>query len=271
VRGYPALLDEGQSVGLAVFLDEAEADAHHRAGVMRLYRLQTARDVTALQKRLPLPMPAQLVLSSLTGEQQSALEDLVDLIVEEAFHAGGTQFPRDPGSFRQRVESARTSLQAHAVRRCEQIGGILEQRRAFLGALNGVRANAGLADCIADMDRQLAFLFRPGFVREPDTWMHYPRYFKALSVRLERLRVDPSKDRTKWESIRPFQERFDQSLAQLSGKPIPPALGRFARLLQEFRVARFAPEVGAAEKVSPRRLEAAWLDVAKPVRRDTHS
>ena len=40
-------------------------------------------------------------------------------------------------------------------------------------------------------------------------------------------------------------------------------LRRFARLLQEFRVAQFAPELGTAEKVSPPRLQAAW-ETAEP-------
>jgi hypothetical protein len=57
---------------------------------------------------------------------------------------------------------------------------------------------------------------------------------------------------------------LDQSLKQLNGKPMSPELARFARLLRKFRVPRFAPEVGAAEKVSPQRLEAAWGTVTKP-------
>jgi hypothetical protein len=129
-----------------------------------------------------------------------------------------------------------------------------------------VPAGSVLAEMLADIDRQLAFLFRPGFLRGADLWQRYPRYFKALAVRLDRLKLDPFKDRTKWETVRPHQDLLDETLAALAGQPLPHARLRFATLLQEFRISQFAPEVGTLEKVSPKILQTLWSDSSQPGR-----
>ncbi len=295
VRGYPALVDEGKTVGVRLFLDAQLAGEHHIAGLLRLFRIQHHALVANLERRIPLPVPVQLSLSVLGGENQSALEDFVDLVIEEALlpvtadvrrrpgdeladHShlllasvatNQRDYPRDAATFHQRVEAARTSLHTLAAERGAILAKIMAERDAFIHKLTELRkarataASAGsvLAEMLTDIDHQLAFLFRPGFLRAEELWRRYPHYFKALAVRLERLKLDPFKDHTKWEAIRPFQELLDAKLAALPGRPLPPALLRFATLLQEFRVSQFAPEVGTLEKVSPKILQALWANV----------
>jgi ATP-dependent helicase HrpA len=160
-------------------------------------------------------------------------------------------------------------LHTLAAERGAALAEIMAERDTFIHKLTGLRkaratttpVGSILAEMLADIDHQLAFLFRPGFLRNEDLWRRCPHYFKGLAVRLERLKLEPFKDRTKWEAIRPFQELLDAKLAALPGKRLPPALLRFATLLQEFRVSQFAPEVGTLEKVSPKILQALWANV----------
>jgi ATP-dependent helicase HrpA len=250
------LIDEGDAVGLGVFLDETEARANHRAGLLRLYRLKLADGITALEKKLPVPTPVQLSLMTL-----GALDDFVELEIEESFDEDQAGPPRDAAAFQSRVTAAGRRLYALAETHGQQLAGLLEQRRALLDALTGLRRQSGCADGVADVERQLAFLFRPGFPRAPELWTRYPRYLKAIEIRLPRLKLDPGKDRAKGEPVRPFQARLDAHLERLGAGRLSPELERFAQLLQEFRVAQFAPEVGAAEKVSSPRLAAAWAAV----------
>ena len=156
-----------------------------------------------------------------------------------------------------------------AAERGVALAKIMAERDAFIHKLTDLRrakatttpVGSVLAEMLGDIDHQLAFLFRPGFLRSGDLWRRYSHYFKALAVRLERLKIEPFKDRTKWEAVRPFQELLDAKLAALPGRPLPPALLRFATLLQEFRISQFAPEVGTLEKVSPKILQALWAEV----------
>ena len=288
VRGYPALVDEGPTVGVRLFLDSQLARAHHRDGVVRLFRIQQPAVVANLERRIPLSVPVQLSLSVLGGEKQSALDDFVDLVIAAALLPvaaesgqpkgawridGDSQrhYPRDAVTFDQRAEAARTTLHAVAAELGVGLAEMIAQRDAFIHKLAELRkaratttpAGSVLAAMLTDIERQLAFLFRPGFLREAEGWHRYGHYFKALAVRWERLILDPFKDRAKWEAIRPFQEVLDAKLAEVPGRPTP-ALERFATLLQEFRVSQFAPEVGTLEKVSPKILQAFWSDSIAP-------
>ena len=50
--GYPALVDEGDSVGLRVFATPPEARISHERGCARLIRLVMARDLKSLRRDL---------------------------------------------------------------------------------------------------------------------------------------------------------------------------------------------------------------------------
>ncbi|NQU12235.1 DUF3418 domain-containing protein, partial [bacterium] len=260
--GYPALVDEGQTVGVRLFLDAGETQEQHAAGVVRLFRRCAAELVERFQKNLPVPQACQRALLALPGERGSALDDFVELLIEEVVRGGGPDaaYPRGPAVFRERVDAARSELFELASARADLLGRVMEQRAAALQAAGPVRSDAGAVPAVADIDRQLVFLFRPGFLGATDLLPHYPRYLRAVVIRLERLRLDPVKDRTKAGAVRPFQEQLDARWVKLQGRP-PPSLLRFATLLQEYRVAQFAQELGTAEKVSPKRLQTAWEKV----------
>ena len=273
VCGYPALVDEGVTVGVRLFLDSQLARSHHRDGVVRLFRIQQPAVVANLERRIPLSIPVQLSLSVLGGEKQSALEDFVDLVIAAALinPAAPGHYPRDGAIFHQRADAARTILPALAAELGVGLAEIIAQRDAFIHKLTELRkikatttpAGSVLAEMLTDIERQLAFLFRPGFLRSADGWHRYRHYFKALAIRLDRLKMDPFKDRAKWEAIRPFQELLDSKLAAAPGQPMP-AVQRFAELLQEYRVSQFAPEVGTLEKVSPKILQTFWSESIAP-------
>jgi ATP-dependent helicase HrpA len=79
-----------------------------------------------------------------------------------------------------------------------------------------------------------------------DRLAHLPRYLRAVQVRAERAAVNPARDAEKARPLTPFLRQD------------PPAKNRevYRWLLEEFRVSLFAQELGTAEPVSARRLEA---------------
>jgi ATP-dependent helicase HrpA len=262
--GYPALVDEGKTVGVRLFLDAPLAAERHVGGLLRLFRIQHADLVESLERRLPLPTTLQAWLGALGGENQNSLEDFMDLLIEGSLRDDVAGYPRDPAVFARRVEAARTALYATAEERGRTLGSLMDGRQTVMKRVGELR-NKGLTESgmLIDVDNQLAFLFRPGFLRGEDIWRRYPRYLQALTLRLERLKLNPAKDRSKWEVVRPFQELLDFRLAGSTGKRLPASLLRFSALLQEFRISQFAPELGTIEKVSPKVLEAAWSRVAE--------
>ncbi|MCC6936332.1 MAG: DUF3418 domain-containing protein, partial [Thermomicrobiales bacterium] len=63
--GYPALVDEGDGVGLRAFATPAEARISHERGCTRLVRLVLGRELKPLRRDLPINVQAELVYRAL--------------------------------------------------------------------------------------------------------------------------------------------------------------------------------------------------------------
>lgn len=116
-----------------------------------------------------------------------------------------------------------------------------------------------------DINEQLTHLLPRKFLTHtPAAWLtHFPRYIKAIQIRLSRLRAHgPERDVPLMEKVRPFWQGYLQRLGQHEQAGIQDAaLGDFRWLIEELRVQLFAQELPTAVVVSPRRLEKFWLQV----------
>ncbi|RYZ85895.1 MAG: DUF3418 domain-containing protein [Moraxellaceae bacterium] len=112
-----------------------------------------------------------------------------------------------------------------------------------------------------DIEDQLDGLQLADFVNQVDAtvWQDYPRYLKALNVRLERLPNNLKKDTEAVAQIDPFMERllnYVKTTAETS-----PAFREFRWLLEEWRISLFAQPMKTKFPVSEKRLEKAWQAV----------
>jgi ATP-dependent helicase HrpA len=258
LSAWPSLVDEGTSIGLRLFLDRDEAMQRHRAAVIRLFRLQATEVIERLERGLPVARATVSAISGLHHENGSVLDEFVELLLEELLCDSADGLPRTPSAFAKRADWVRGNLYNQAATRCAKLDAIFAQRDLVLQGLRALPGRMGESPAAADVRQQLAFLFRPGFIRWTDLWTRYPRYLQAMQIRLQRLAVDPRKDQNKWDPIRPFQQWQDAAVSALGHGSLPGDLQKFAALLQEYRIAQFAPELGTLEKVSPQRLQAAW-------------
>ena len=129
------------------------------------------------------------------------------------------------------------------------------------GALKKIRSDSETAD---DVNTQLDFLFRPGFLRCPEAVDRYVRYLKALTVRLERAASSSlQKDTAKGEKIAPLIRKFHIAAGSLD-VPLEKkqSLYEFFLLLEEARISAYTPEITALVKASPAKLEQAWESVS---------
>ena len=101
----------------------------------------------------------------------------------------------------------------------------------------------------------------PGFLLEIEAERlgHYPRYLEALRLRLQRLRLDPARDRRLQARVAPWWKRYVQYLDE--GHEYDETLDAYRWLVAEYQVSVFAQQLGTAEKVSPKRLETSWRNV----------
>ncbi|MBN2685049.1 MAG: ATP-dependent RNA helicase HrpA [Pontiellaceae bacterium] len=251
-RGYPALTDERTGVGRKAFLCPIEAERSHQAGLARLFRIQQADQVKYVEKRPPLTPTLQLTLSAIDSD---FLVDLVNVSAVEALTNNERMVIRDAQVFAERAAYARTVLYETLDENARLLETMIEQREAIVSAIADLSADF---DTLHDLEMQLAFLFRPGFLKTRDVFGRYPRYLKAMQMRIQRIRNNPPADLRKLEEIEPFQSRLSEKL--LESENISEAYGllEFAMLLEEFRVNRFAPEIKTPQKISAQRLDEAW-------------
>ena len=135
------------------------------------------------------------------------------------------------------------------------LNDLMEQREKIITALEDLSCDV---DVQYDLEMQLAFLFRPGFLRTHEVFSRYPRYLKAIQVRIQRIRNNAQTDLRKMIEIEPFQNRINDRLLACNDIGAAYDLIEFSMLLEEFRVNRFAPEIKTPAKVSAQRLEEAW-------------
>ncbi len=260
-EGFPALADEGESVGRQVFLDVREAERSHRGGLVRLYRLSHADHVKYLKRNLPLSDSVRLTLVSM-GKYTTLSEDFLDLAIWAALTDDGRLEIRTPAAFEVRDGKALAELFEYVRQYAELLEKVVADKDWVEAALRPVRDKDSYYNSAHDIREQLDYLFRPGFLRCPAVLGGYTRYLKALRLRVERLLQSPAKDAAKMEQVAYFQERFRIAVDTVADYEKSFDLQEFGASLQEFRISVFAPEVRTAEKVSAPRLQKMWDSVS---------
>jgi ATP-dependent helicase HrpA len=256
---YPALVDEGKSVGVRAFTSAAEAAESHRAGGARLLCLTHPAQVDHLRKKYPMGMMAKVELPRL-GTGGTSLDDLILLAAEGA--AGGN-LPKSPDAFRTLTENARGrwfEAAAAVGAGLDEVLGILPGIREWLARHRNDRNLGGIAE---DIDEQLAWLFRPRFAWHAGHagLCDYPRRLRAIRSRLGRVSSLPIvKDLEKMQRLRRLWLPWFRLWTET---PDDPALWPCGWALEEYRVSLFAPDVPCAGKVSEKRIAEMLADFSR--------
>ncbi|GAB3990313.1 ATP-dependent RNA helicase HrpA [Nocardioides marmoraquaticus] len=252
VRGYPALVDEGNTVGLAVAASEAEQEARHRLGVRRLVLL--AVPVAPASLLDGLGNAAKLGLAASPYPDARALA--ADCVVAAATSLVDAAPPvRDEAAYDALVARARRDLRGNAEAVLHQVLRVLEAWRPVEKSLRG-RVEMAALPAMNDLRGQLERLMAPGFVGEAgaERLRHYPRYLAGMAARVERL-TDLRRDRELMERVLPLQEAWRHQVQALpEGVPAPADLRRVRWLLEEYRVSLWAQQLGTSEPVSDARV-----------------
>ena len=257
VRGFPALVDEGSTVGLRVLATAGEGVAHHRLGVRRLVLLALGPgpSVDEVLAAAGLDQRAKLAL---VGSPYSSVGHLLDDL-RAGVVAGVVDshpLPRDESSYDVVVAAARDAVQQGLSPAVHEVMRVLEAWRATDKALSG-RAELMTLPALSDMRAQVARLMEPGFIGEAGIarLRDYPRYLRAVALRRERLDGQVAKDRQLMDQLAGLQEAWLHGVAALPpGQPMPQHLRDSRWLLEEYRVSLWAQQLGTREKVSDQRI-----------------
>ncbi len=268
--GYPALIDEGDSVALRVMDSPEAAGRATRLGLARLLLLRLRPEVKTLERQLPGIQTLCLHYSQVRAQPAAALcprlpahwphtacEQLkMQLILAAAARTAidGQPPVREAAAFNQRVALLRSALPEALDRLCREVAEVLSLHHELRTRLKG-RLPLSWIEAAADMAEQCDALIYKGFVvyTPPERLGDIARYMKAAHKRLEKLDRAPDRDRLLRVQYSPLWMRY-RALAARS-EIDPAALDALRWRLEELRIALFAQEIGTRESVSVTKLE----------------
>lgn len=251
--GFPALIDDGDAVRIEVFDEPEVAALRHRAGLRRLFALQIRGALKYLEKNIP-EMQKMSVAYMPLGTADELRAQIIDLAIDRAFLL--EPLPAREADFRQRVEEGRGRLTLIANEIARLSLTVLSE---FAAASRKLRDTKGQPEVTADIAQQLQRLMPKRFLAATP-WaplQHLPRYLKAITLRLDKLRGDPARDAQRLAELRPQEQRYWRLVAERKGA-MDERMQEFRWLLEELRVSFFAQELRTPQPVSIKRLDKAW-------------
>lgn len=262
LKGYPTLIDQGQTVALRLLDTQERSQYEMRFGLRRLIVLTVARELkqqidwlpslqnwSMLAKTFPQPFPFR--------------EQVTELLADRTF-LPNDNFPRSDEQFRLCLKSGRERL-ASAVTELTDLLTPLFQAYSEVRKVWEKTAHPQWQATRQDVHAQLSHLFTPGFlVRTPWSWLvQFPRYARGISLRLQKLTSGGApRDQQLLGQIVPRWQRGIERLQQHKERQIyDPELETYRWMTEEFRITLFAQELGTAVAASEKRLDKQWEKV----------
>jgi len=251
--GFPALVDKGSHCDLEVFDDPTVAARTHRVGLRRLFALQFKEQLKFVEKNIPGLQQMGMQFMAM-GSQ----EELRDQIIQKAIEIACLQdpLPADAAAFNKRKDEGKSRLTLLVNEIARLVSQVLTEFHGLPKKLQIVNPQAA-----ADINSQLQGLVNKRFLLENEysQLAHFPRYLKAINVRIEKLRADPARDAKLMGEWTQAASHFMRAAKdRLAGKNTDPKMVEFRWMLEELRVSLFAQELRTPMPVSAKRLQKVW-------------
>lgn len=265
VNGYPALVDEGSSVGLRIFPTEAEQLHAQRRGIIRLLQLQVPSPVRYVSEHLS--HKEKIVF---TQNPHGSIDELIrDCTVAALDHL----VPHTPiftqTEYSELYEHVRAELIETVFDVTKLVAEILSEATALKKAIKKATSLTTM-HAVSDVKGQMENLVYPGFVAQTgyDQLVHIPRYLKAAQVRLTKLGPNLHRDNQLMLTVQDLEDSYDNAVKSLpAGTIVPDALRRVNWMIEELRVSFFAQELGTAYTVSEKRIAKAQREALDAIKR----
>jgi ATP-dependent helicase HrpA len=134
----------------------------------------------------------------------------------------------------------------------------------YAAALKKLAAIKSFGAAHADIREQLDRLMPRSFILDtpPERMSHLPRYLKAISVRIDKLKTDPARDGRWAAEVATVEKPFWRWAAQQRGV-WSERMMEFRWMLEELRVSVFAQELKTPMPVSVKRLQKSWAGLTE--------
>lgn len=257
VKAYPAIVDGKDSVEVKLFETEHEQLIEMKAGQRRLVLLNVPSPIKYLHANLPNKSKLGLYFNPY-GKVMDLIDDCIacgiDKLIEQK---GGLVWL--PEEFEQLKEHVRAELNETVVDIAKQVETILTTAFQINKKLKG-KIDFTMAFALSDIKAQIEGLIFKGFATESG-WRKLPdilRYLKAVERRMEKLPIDPNKDRLHMLKIESVTNDYRELLNKIpKGVVVPENVKAIRWMVEELRVSYFAQQLGTPYPVSDKRVKIA--------------
>ncbi|CAI2438385.1 ATP-dependent RNA helicase HrpA [Serratia plymuthica] len=254
MKAYPALVDEKDSVAIRLFDSEQEQQQAMWQGTRRLLLLNIPSPIKYLHEKLPNKAKLGLYFNPY-GKVLDLIDDCISCGIDKLIaEHGGPVWQED--NFARLQELVRGELNETVVGVARQVEQILTTVFNINKRLKG-RVDMSLALALSDIKTQLGGLIYRGFVTN-NGWKRLPdtlRYLQAIERRLEKLAIDPHRDRAQMLRVDQVQQAWQQWLNKLPPKRRQDDEVKEVRwMIEELRVSLFAQQLGTPYPISDKRI-----------------
>ncbi len=271
IEAYPALAEEAASGGASsggaavrLFPSPEAAASEMRLGLRRLLHERLARDLRPVLDHAP-GMPALLLHYATLGRAASLREQVGLLAADLA--AGLDDAPRvaatrTRAAFERLLDAARSRLARAVNDACARCTPVLAAFHRIILATDGPSPEA-VAPAHREIRAHAARLVSPSFIAEtpPSHLESVARYLAGDEARLARLAAGKLDHDARCDALyAPHRARLELLLGRADVDPAIPRAraAEFRWLVEEYRLALFAPELRAHPSPSARSLDEAW-------------
>lgn len=252
IKAFPALVDEGSSIAIRLLDNPLRAEQEHIKGLRRLLLLNIPSPVKYLQESLPNKAKLGLYFNPF-GKVLELIDDCIAAATDELIVQA---LPvQDEASFKALREQIRAELGEQVRQIALKVEQILTLYHDIQKRLKG-KVDLAHYQAQADVKAQLEQLIFKGFVSKHGAQKldDLQRYLSAMLKRLEKLPVDPNRDRLLMHEYQKAEHAYTQLLGKYAGQVLPEPVQAISWMLQELKVSQHAQQLGTPYPVSVKRI-----------------
>lgn len=240
-------LDAKDESGVVIqtFNDQAEAMHQHKQGVIRLIHLQLGDAIRQLKKQISKPLA--LAYSPL-GDKAKLEQMLIYATLDEAIN----ELPVDAKAFAELLAQVKKQFLTHGQHILSVLNDVLIPWQSIRRQLLTLDQSI-FGKNIDDIEDQLDLMQLDNFVyTQPlSLWQEFPRYLKALIMRLERLPNNLQRDNAAIDQVDPWMEKLFKYKND-------PRLRELYTMVEEQRISLFSQPMKTKMPISENRLQKHW-------------
>ena len=253
VTGFPAIKDDLTAVKVVLTDSVAKQAKTHRRGLVRLIMLTQVQQMKYLKKqclddnRLQLKMAADF-------DPDFLKQSLLQASVNHCYLSD--KLPFTEAEFIAILQAHKNQLASYVDKVNAVLVEVIEADYIVRAGLQKMQGKV-FGDIKQDIEQHRHQLLAKGFIDETpkEAFYHYPRYFKALQYRVEKVQNQLNKDKQHTQTLADIYQVVNQLIKDHPKCSELDEMQQLRWMLEEFRVSIFAQQLKTPYPVSLKRVK----------------